>query len=170
MTLEDKKTLFDIRENLFVQSETDGLYVMPWRLLHDGYEVTRQDGVVRVDPDAGVPITHSKFSTSGRIMSSRIFVTDEPIFWHWYAKACLNGAMPCWIYDARLQGYMRCTFLDQPTLSPAGTSERGCYVQMKLFAHTMPVPAISYITENKPERLVTENNKFVIQTLGEVMY
>lgn len=170
MTIEDKKTVFDIDKNLFVQSETDNLYIMPWKLLHEGYEVTRQDSVVRVDPDAGVPITHSKFSTSGRIISAKIFVGDEPTFWRWYGIAAKNGAVPFWVYDARLQGYMRCTILDQPSLSPAGTSVNGCYVQIKLFAHTMPIPIISFLMENTPERAVTENDKFIIQNFGEVTY
>lgn len=166
----DTNTLFDINVTLFVKSTVDNLYIMPWRLLHDGYEVTRQDNVVRVDADAGVPITHSKFTVSGRIISTKIFVDDEPTFWWWYQKASKTGALPFWVYDVKVKGYMRCTILDQPSVSPAGSSVNGMYVQMKLYAHSMPIDTIGFITENTPEKFVTTEDKLLIQNYGEVMY
>ena len=73
----DNNVIFDTQKELFVKSTTDGLYIMPWRLLHDGYQVTRQETVVSVDPDAGIPITHSRFSAGGRIISAKIYVDTE---------------------------------------------------------------------------------------------
>lgn len=167
-----KKTnvIFDIVENLFVKSTTDGLYIMPWKILHDGYEVTRQDTVKRVDPDSGIPITHSRFTAGGRIISARIYVDDEETFWFWMARAVKNTALPCWIYDPKLQGFMRSTFLEQPSISPAGTSVRGMYAQLKIYVQSNSIPIKRFITENKPERIVTENNKALIYDVDEVMY
>lgn len=165
-----KNTIFDITENLFIKSDTDGLYVMPWRLLHDGYEVTRQDTVVRVDPDAGLPVTHSRFTVGGRIISAKIYVDDEPTFWFWYKKATNSGALPCWIYDVKLNGFMRCTFSDVPTLSPAGNSVNGMYCQMKFYAWSSSIPIISFITENLPQRYVTSEGNYLIEDSEEVEY
>ena len=162
--------IFDIDDNLFVKSNTDGLYVFPWKLLHDGYEVTRQDTVTRVDPDSGVPITHSRFTAGGRIISSRVFVDDEVTFWFWMARATKNTALPCWIYDPKLKGFMRATFLQQPTLSPAGTSVKGMYVQIKFYAQSNAIPIKKFVTENMPARVVTEGNNIVIHDNEEVMY
>lgn len=164
-------TVFDTQEALLVQSTTDGLYIMPWKLLHDGYEVTRQDTVVRVDPDSGVPITHSRFSAGGRIISARIFVDNEETFWLWLAKATRNTALKFWAYDPKLSGFMRCIFTEQPTLSPAGTSVTGMYAQLKLYAQSNSVPIRKFITENMPERLVIEGaeNALVYES-DEVMY
>lgn len=166
----DTNTIFDINKNLFIRSTTDNLYIMPWKLLHEGYQVVRQDTVVRVDPDAGLPITHSKFTVGGRIISCQIFVDREEIFWYWFLKACKNSALPCWVADFKLNGFMRCTFLEQPTLSPAGSSILGMYGQLKLYAWVNTVPVQSFITENLPENFVTSKGAYLIQTSAEVSY
>lgn len=163
-------TIFDSSEGIFVKSNTDGLYILPWQLLHDGYQVTRQETVVSVDPDAGVPITHSRFSAGGRIISAKIFVDTETQWWWWYSRATNNRALPCWIYDPKLQGFMRCYILEQPTVEPAGTSVLGVYVQLKIFAVTNAIPIQRFITENTPERIVTENNGALVYDNDEVMY
>lgn len=167
-----KKTniIFDIEQNLFVKSTTDGLYVFPWKMLHDGYEVTRQDTVKRVDPDSGIPITHSRFTAGGRIISTRIFVDDEETFWFWMARATKNTALPCWVFDPKLNGFMRATFLEQPSLSPAGTSVKGMYVQIKFYAQSNSIPIKRFITENMPERIVTEGDNALVYDNDEVMY
>ena len=166
----DNNVIFDTQEKLFVKSTTDGLYIMPWRLLNDGYEVTRQETVVGVDPDAGIPITHSRFTAGGRIISAKIFVDTEATWWVWYKRATNNRALPCWIYDVKLDGFMRCIILQQPSLSPAGGSVRGMYVQLKLYAQTNSIPIKRFITENIPERIVTEGNGALVYENGEVMY
>lgn len=166
----DKNTIFDINKNLFVKSNQDGLYVMPWRLLHDGYEVTKQDTVVRIDPDAGLPITHSKFTVGGRIISSKIYVDREEIFWFWHTKATKSGALPFWVYDAKVNGYMKCTLLEPPALSPAGNSVKGMYGQLKLYAWSVPMSIISLVTENDPEKYVTAEYKYIVDTSEEVNY
>ena len=163
-------TIFDTNENLFVKSTTDGLYIMPWKLLHDGYEVTRQDTVVRVDPDSGIPITHSRFTAGGRIVSAKIFVDDEETFWFWLARAVKNTALPCWIYDPKLQGFIRATFLQQPSLSPAGSSVKGMYVQIQFYAKSNSIPIKRFITENMPEKIVTEGDNVLVYDNDEVMY
>lgn len=156
---------------LFVKSNTDGLYIMPWRILHDGYEVTRQETVVSVDPDAGIPITHSRFTAGGRIISAKIFVDTEETWWFWYKRATNNRALPCWIYDIKLNGFMRCIIMQQPSLSPAGGSIRGMYVQLKLYAQANSIPIKRFITENTPERIIIEGNgALVYDSDGEVMY
>lgn len=170
MLNKDKNTVFDITQNLFVKSNTDGLYVMPWKLLHDGYEVTRQSTVVRVDPDNGLPISHSRFTVGGRIISAKIYIDREEIFWLWYKKATNNSALPFWVYDAKLNGYMRCMLTDDPTLSVAGNSVKGMYGQLKLYSYSTPIPIISFITENTPEKYVTAENKYIVETPGEIEY
>lgn len=166
----DNNVIFDTQEKLFVKSTTDGLYIMPWRLLNDGYEVTRQETVVSVDPDAGIPITHSRFTAGGRIISAKIFVDTEEAWWFWYKRATNNRALPCWIYDVKLDGFMRCIILQQPSLSPAGGSVRGMYVQLKLYAQANSIPIKRFITENIPERIVTEGNGALVYDNDEVMY
>ena len=166
----DNNTIFDTDNELFVKSTTDGLYIMPWRLLHEGYQVTRQETVVSVDPDAGIPITHARFSAGGRIISAKIFVDTEEVWWWWYAKAVKHRALPCWIYDVKLNGFMRCYILEQPTVEPAGDSVTGMYVQIKIFAFSNAIPIKRFITENTPERIVTEGNGALVYDNDEVMY
>lgn len=169
--LKGSTTVFKSSKGIFVKSNTDGLYILPWRLLHNGYQVTRQETVVSVDPDAGVPITHSRFSAGGRIISAKIYVDREETWWLWYTRATNNRALPCWIYDPKLQGFMRCYILEQPTVEPAGTSVIGVYVQIKIFAVTNAIPVQSFVTENTPERIVTESGRaLVCDDNGEVMY
>ena len=166
----NNNVIFDTQEELFVKSTTDGLYIMPWRLLHDGYEVTRQETVVRVDPDNGIPITHSRFTAGGRIISAKIFVDTEETWWFWYKRATNNSALPCWIYDPKVNGFMRSTILQQPTVSPAGNSVKEMYVQLKLYAQANSIPIKRFITENLPERIVTEGNGALVYDNDEVMY
>lgn len=155
---------------LFMKSNIDGLYIMPWRILHDGYEVIRQETVVSIDPDAGIPITHSRFTAGGRIISAKIFVDTEETWWFWYKRATNNRALPCWIYDIKLNGFMRCIIIQQPSLSPAGGSIRGMYVQLKLYAQANSIPIKTFITENTSERIVTEGNGALVYESDEVMY
>ena len=158
---------------LLTKSEEDDLYVMPWKLLHEGYQVTRQDTVVRVSPDAGVVISHSRWSAGGRIIAAKIFVNKEEDFWYWLAIATNNTALPCWIYDPKVNGFMRCHFTEQPQASPAGTSVKGMYINLQLYAKAQPVPVLNFVVENTPEKYVTEsNNSFVTEygATGEVMY
>lgn len=166
----DKNTVFDITQNLFVKSNTDGLYVMPWKFLHDGYEVTRQSTVVRVDPDAGLPISHSRFTVGGRIISAKLYIDREETFWFWYGKATRSSALPFWAYDAKLNGYMRCLFTDEPSLSPAGNSVKGMYAQIKVYCYANPVQVIGFVMEDTPEKYVTEQNNYVIEDADEVSY
>lgn len=166
----DNNTIFNTQEELLVKSTTDGLYIMPWRLLNDGYEVTRQETVVSVDPDAGIPITHSRFTAGGRIISAKIFVDTEETWWVWYKRATNNRALPCWIYDVKLDGFMRCIIMQQPSLNPAGGSVRGVYVQLKLYAQANSIPIKIFLTENMPERIVTEGNGALVCEDEEVMY
>ena len=166
----DNNVIFDTQEELFVKSTTDGLYIMPWLLLHDGYQVTRQETVVSVDPDAGIPITHSRFSAGGRIISAKIYVDTEETWWFWYARATNNRALPCWIYDVKLNGFMRCYILEQPTVEPAGNSVKAVYVQLKIYAFSNAIPIKRFITENTPERIVTEGNGALVYDNDEVMY
>ena len=167
---ENNNVIFDTQEELFVKSTTDGLYIMPWRLLHDGYEVTRQETVVRVDPENGIPITHSRFTAGGRIISAKIFVDTEETWWFWFKRATNNSALPCWIYDPKVDGFMRCTILQQPTISPAGNAVKEMYVQLKLYAQANSIPIKRFITENIPERIVTEGNGALVYDNDEVMY
>lgn len=166
----DNNVIFDTREELFVKSTTDSLYIMPWRLLHEGYDVTRQETVVRVDPDAGIPITHSRFTAGGRIISAKIFVDTEETWWFWYKRATNNSALPCWIYDPKVDGFMRCIIMQQPQVSPAGNSVKGMYVQLKLYAQANSIPIKRFITENIPERIVTEGDGALVYDNDEVMY
>lgn len=163
--------VFDDQSALFIKSNTDGLYILPWKLLHDGYEVTQQETVTSVDPDDGNPITHSKFSTGGRIISAKIYVDDEPTWWYWYNRAVKRRALPCWVKDLRLKGFMRCYITEQPSLSPASNSIDGCYIQLKLFALAQGINVTRFITENTPERFVTEGEKDNFVTdIDEVIY
>lgn len=164
-------TIFNISENLIVRSTTDELAVMPWRLLHEGYQVTRQETVVSVSPDAGIPISHSRFTEGGRIISGKIFVDTEPIFWVWYKQATNNRALPCWVYDIKLNGFMRCYILEEPTLSPAGTSVNGCYVQLKLYAKATNIALDSFVTESLDDKYVLEGTKNLVYVAdNEVSY
>ena len=169
----DKNIVWGDKSQLFKKSTQDGLYVMPWKLLHDGYQVTRQDTVVRVSPDAGVVISHSRWSAGGRIIAAKIFVDQEEFFWYWLAIATQNTALPCWVYDARVEGFMKCHITEQPSLTPAGTSVKGCYVNLQLYAKSQPITVLNYVTENIPDRFVVEGNqnnyKYVAEK-GEVMY
>lgn len=164
-------TIFDTSNNLIVKSTTDDLCIMPWRLLHDGYQVTRQETVVSVDADAGIPITHSKFTEGGRIISAKIFVDSEPLFWVWYKQATNNRALPCWIYDARIDGFMRCYILEEPSLSPASTSVNGCFVNLKIYAKSTAIAFQKFVTEGMPDKYVVEGaNNLVYTNDGEVAY
>lgn len=166
----DNNVIFDTQAELFVKSTTDGLYIMPWRLLHDGYQVTRQDAVVSISPDAGIPISHSKFSAGGRIISAKIYVDTEEEWWFWFARATRNRALPFWVYDIKLDGFMRCYLLEQPTLQPANDSIKAMYVQLKLYAISNAIPIQRFITENIPEHIVTESNGALVYDTDEVMY
>lgn len=166
-------TIFDVNVNLLVtaRSTTDNLAILPWRLLHDGYEVSRQSTVVSVDADAGIPITHSKFTEGGRIISAKIYVDNEPSFWVWYKTATNNRALPCWVYDARVKGFVRCYITEEPSLSPASNSVNGCYVQLKLYAKAQSLEVQRFVTADKDNKYVIEHNdNFVVETEGEVLY
>ena len=152
------------------KSKKDGLPIMPWRLLHDGYEVTQQETVVSVDPDSGVPITHSKFSVGGRIISAKIFVDTEIEFWIWWKNAIQNRALPFWVYDVNVNGFMRCYATEQAKLSPAGTSVNGRYVQLKLYTRSSTISLTSFITENMPENYVLEGADNYLIDNDEVLY
>ena len=173
MALIDKNIVWGDKSILFQKSTDDGLYVMPWKLLHDGYQVTRQDTVVRVSPDAGAVISHSRWSAGGRIIAAKIFVDQEEIFWYWFAIATQNTALPVWVYDPKVKGFMRCDITEQPTASPAGTMVQGMYVNLQLYAKSQPMTVLNYVVENKPERAVVEGvngtYKYVAEK-GEVMY
>lgn len=170
----DKNILWGDPNILFKVSTTDGLYVMPWRLLHDGYQVTRQDTVVRVSPDAGEVISHSKWSAGGRIIAAKIYVDNEESFWYWLSMATNNTALPFWAYDPKVNGYMRVTFTDQPTVAPANSSVKGMYVNLQLYAKSQSVSVLNFITENTPDRAVVEGNEHdgykYVSEQGEVMY
>lgn len=160
---EDRNIIFTDDSNLYVKSSIDGLYIMPWKMLHDGYQVTRQETVVSVSPDAGIPITHSRFSIAGRIIAVKIFVNTEQDWWLWYRQATLDRALPCWVYDPKLRGFMRCYITEQPTLSPAEGSVLGCYVSLSLFARAAAIPVKRFIIESDVPNLVVEgeDNSFV---------
>lgn len=174
MAVRDKNIVWGDPNLLFKVSAEDGLYVMPWRLLHDGYQVTRQDTVVRVSPDSGVVISHSKWSAGGRIIAAKIYVDNEESFWYWLAVATQNTALPCWVYDPKVNGFMKCHITDQPTVTPAGTSVRGMYVNLQLYAKAQSLNVINLITENTPDRAVVEGNEqegySFVSEQGEVMY
>lgn len=159
----DKNIIFDDPTNLYVRSDTDGLYIMPWKLLHDGYQVSKQETVVSVSPDAGIPISHSRFSIGGRIIAAKIYVNTEPDWWMWYRTATNDRALPFWVYDAKMSGFMRCYITEQPKLSPAGSSVEGCFVQLALFARANAIPVKRFITESDVPNLVVEgvDNAFV---------
>lgn len=152
----DRNIIFDNPSNLFVKSSVDSLYILPWRILHDGYEVTKQETVVSVSPDAGIPISHSRFSIGGRIISAKIFVNNEPDWWMWYREATNDRALPFWAYDIKVNGFMRCYITEQPKLSPANNSVQGCYVQLALFVRAASIPVRRFITENNPPNLIIE--------------
>lgn len=159
-----------ISPNGITRSSEDNLAVMPWKLLHDGYQVTRQETVVSVDPDSGIPVTHSRFTVGGRIISAKIFVDTEQQWWFWYNSATKSRALPCWVYDANIDAFMRCYILEQPELSRAGSSVKGCYVQLKLYAKSRSIPVLSFVTENTPENYVTEGNNNYITENSEGIY
>lgn len=167
----DKNIIFDNDSNLLVRSSVDGLYILPWRLLHDGYQVTRQETVVSVSADAGIPITHSRFSIGGRIIAAKIYVNTESEWWLWYRQATNERALPIWVYDVRVNGFMRCYITEQPNLSTAGNSVNGCYVSLALFARAAAIPVSRFLTENVDPNLVTEDidNAFVYDQI-EVSY
>ena len=169
MARKDTNIIWGDANELFVQAE-DGLYIMPWKLLHEGYQVTRQDGVVSVDPDAGIPISHSRFSATGRIISAKIYTNTEPDWWVWYRQATNNRALPCWVYDHKLNGFMKCYILEQPSWAPASSSINGGYCQLKLYAVAASIPLRKFITENTPERMVVEGTNILIYEEKEVMY
>jgi hypothetical protein len=143
---------------------------MPWKLLHDGYQTSRQSTVVRVTPDAGVPISHSRFSTAGRILAVKIYVNTEPEWWVWYNKATRNGAVPFWVYDAKVNGFMRCRFTDEPTCNPAGNMADGVNISLPLFAEALAMKMINFITESDVPNLVTEEADTFLYTEEEVAY
>lgn len=163
------KTAF-LNPRVITRSEVDNLAIMPWKLLHDGYEVTYQETVVSTDPDAGIPITHSRFTTGGRIISAKIYTDNEPDFWIWYHSAVKSRALPCWVYDGNMDNFMRCIILEQPSVSRAGSSVEGCYVQLKLYARSQSIPVDSFITEHLPENYVTEGEDNYIFDTSEVLY
>lgn len=154
-----------------IKSTKDGLPIMPWKLLHDGYQAVQQDTVVNIDPDSGIPITHSKFTVGGRIISAKIFTETETEFWLWWKNAIQNRALPFWVYNVKMDGFMRCYATEQPTWSPAGTSVNGGYVQLKLYCRSVSVKITSFITENTPENFVTEgiDDNYLVD-VEEVLY
>lgn len=166
----DTNIVWGDRTILFMKSNTDGLYIMAWRILHDGYEVTRQNTVTSVDPDAGIPITHSKFTNGGRIISAKIYVDTETEFWNWYKMGTQERALPFWVYDVQVDGFMKCYMTEVPTLSRAGSSIFGCYVQLKLYAVSATIPVRKFITENTPEKMVIEGNNILVYENDEVIY
>ncbi len=135
----------------------DGLPIMPWRLLHADYQVSRQSTVVSVDPDAGIPITHSKFTVGGRIISAKIYTDTEPEFWIWYNNILNCRALPCWVYDARVKRFCKCYMIDEPALEPA--TVQGCYVQIKLYTKSTILSQETLVTEDTPENFVTEDSE-----------
>lgn len=167
----DRNIIFEDSSNLYVRSSVDGLYIMPWRLLHDGYDVSKQDGVVSVSPDAGIPVSHSRFSITGRIISAKIYVKTEPDWWMWFRTATNDRALPFWIYDAKAKGFMRCYITEQPKLSPASDSPEGCFIQLALFARAAAIPVRRFITESNVPNFVIEGttNNFVYDEI-EVSY
>lgn len=148
-----------IDANKIIKSTKDGLPVMPWKLLHDGYQVTQQETVNSVDADSGVPITHSKFTVGGRIISAKIYTDTEMEFWIWWKNAIQNRALPFWVYDVKMNGFMKCYATEQANWSPAGSSIDGGYVQLKLYTRSMPIEVKRFITENMPENYVVEGTE-----------
>lgn len=169
MTTSNTKIILNV--NQIFKSTKDGLPIMPWKLLHDGYEVTQQETVVSVDPDAGIPITHSKFTVGGRIISAKIYTDTELEFWIWWKNAIQNRALPFWVYDVKVDGFMRCYATEQATWSPAGDSVHGGYAQLKLYTRSATIGIESFVTENMPENFVTEGqeNNFLTEN-SEVIY
>ena len=166
----DRNIIFEDFTELYVKSDTDGLYIMPWKLLHDGNQVTKQDTVVSVSPDAGIPISHSRFSIGGRIIACKIYVDSEPTWWMWFKKATADRALPCWVYDARINGFMRCYITEVPQVSPAGNSQNGVYVSLTLFARASAMTVQRFVTENSTPNMVIEKaDSFVFDT-EEVAY
>lgn len=166
----DTNIIFEDDSNLYVRSKTDGLYILPWKILHDGNQVTKQETVVSVSPDAGIPITHSRFSIGGRIIAAKIYVNTESDWWMWYRQATNDRALPCWVYDPRVNGFMRCYITEQPTLSPAGNSVNGAYVSLALFARAAAIPVMRFITESTDSNLVTEGDNNFVYDNTEVSY
>lgn len=165
----DSNIIFDNPNNLYVRSKTDGLYVMPWKLLHDGYQVSKQETVVSVSPDAGIPITHSRFSIGGRIIAAKIYVNNEPDWWLWFSRATNNRALPFWVHDAKTKGFMRCYITEPPQLSMAGNSIDGVYISLTLYARPAVVTVDRYLTEGTAPNLVVEgNNNFVYDSEGVI--
>lgn len=168
----DRNIIFEDSSNLYVRSTTDNLYILPWRLLHDGYEVSRQEGVVSVSPDSGIPISHSRFSITGRIIAAKIYVNTEPDWWTWYRTATRDRALPFWIYDIKVRGFARCYITEQPKLSPADSSPEGCFVTLSLFIRAEALSIKRLINEGTIPRLVVEgtNKNYVFDTETEVSY
>jgi len=170
MTSKDNNIIFDNQANLFVRSDSDGLYILPWRLLHDGYQVSKQETVVSVSADAGIPISHSRFSVGGRIIAAKIYVNTEQDWWIWFKKATNDRALPCWVYDARISGFMRCYISEQPTVTPANNSADGVYVSLALFARASAIPVKRFVTENSTPNLVVEGEDNFVYDEAEVSY
>lgn len=166
----DRNIIFENQSNLYVKSDTDGLYIMPWRLLHDGYQVSKQETVVSVSPDAGIPISHSRFSIGGRIIAAKIYVDREQDWWMWFKKATNDRALPCWIYDPKVNGFMRSYITEQPKLSPANDSIEGVYVDLALFVRAAAISVQRFITESDVPNLVTEGENSFIYDIEEVSY
>ena len=159
----DSNIIFEDDTNLYVRSKADGLYVMPWKILHEGYQVSKQETVVSVSPDAGIPISHSRFSIGGRIISAKIYVNTEMDWWMWYRQATKDRALPVWVYDARVKGFMRCYITEQPKLSTAGNSADGCYITLALFVRAAAITVKRFVTESDVPNMVIEgtDNSFV---------
>jgi hypothetical protein len=166
----NRNIIFENTVNLYVQSDTDGLYIMPWKILHDGYQVTKQETVVSISPDAGIPITHSRFSVGGRIIGCKIYVDREQDWWLWFSRATNNRALPFWVYDPKFKGFMKCYMTEQPNLSPANDSPEGVFVQLNLYAKASAIPVYRFITENTPPNLVVDSDNSFIYDKDEVSY
>ena len=65
---------------------------------------------------------------------------------------------------------MKCYMTEVPTLSRAGNSVLGCYVQLKLYAVSVTIPVRKFITENTPEKMVVEGNNILVYENDEVVY
>lgn len=167
----NNNTVFDIdTDGLLVKSAEDGLYVMPWKILHDGYEATRQDGVVDVDADAGIPWSHSRFSATGKILSCKIYCDNEKLWNIWFEQATNFRLLPFWFYDAKTNGFSRGKITEQPTVSPAGTSINGVYVQLKIYVIPRTITIANYVTEDVANNYVEENGNLIYTNNKEVNY
>jgi len=165
-----KTIIFEDKSNLFVTSDTDGLYIMPWALLHDGYSVSMQETVVSVSPDAGIPISHSRFSIGGRIIGAKIYCDTETDWWMWFKRATNNRALPCWVYDPKVNGFMRCMITEQPQLTLAGSTPQGVNVSLSLFVRASAISVKRFVTENDVPNIVTESDNYFVYDEEEVSY